>query len=184
MPVSYVPVQRSLHTRAAARRRALFEEALGQIELSYDDDQLTVDDLSQKIFTSRRQLQRAFAESGTSVQERLHAVRMQRAAELLQASSLTVAEVASSVGYRQPPQFAKAFRRYHKLAPSQWRNSISPNPTIGAVISMDCRCGCSTSVASEAPEVEAGPARNEHERDLEPRLEQDDRQPQALDAAA
>ena len=91
---------------------------MGQIESSYDDDRLTVGGLSQRIFTSRRQLQRAFAESGTSVQERLHATRMQRAAELLQASSLTVAEVARSVGYRQPAQFAKAFRRYHELAPS------------------------------------------------------------------
>ena len=134
MSVSWeVRERRPRDTGAAGRRRALFEEALRQIELSYDDDQLTVDGLSQKIFTSRRQLQRAFAESGTSVQERLYALRMERAAELLQASALSVAEVAHSVGYRQPPQFAKAFRRYYRLSPSQWRNSGDPNPTIGEV---------------------------------------------------
>ena len=177
-----VPVQRPLETRAAARRRALFEEALGQIESSYGDNRLTVDWLSQKIFTSRRQLQRAFAESGTSVQERLHAVRMERAAELLQATSLSVAEVARSVGYRQRAQFAKAFRRYHQLAPSQWRNAINSNPTNGEVIPMDCKCGCQASSASQAPE--AAPRPNEQERDLEPRPEQDERQPQELDAAA
>ena len=91
------------------------------IEVSYHDDRLNVDDLSDRIFSSRRQLQRAFAEAGTSVQECLHAVRMRRAAELLQESSLPVAEVAHSVGYRQPPQFAKAFRRQYALTPSQWR---------------------------------------------------------------
>ncbi len=177
-------MDRPVDTAGAGRRRALFEEALGQIELSYDDDRLTVDGLSERIFTSRRQLQRAFAESGTSVQERLHAVRMQRAAELLHESSLSVAEIARSVGYRQPAQFAKAFRRYYQLAPSQWRNSINSTPTIGEVISVDCKCGCSNSAPAEAPEVGPRPARNDQERDLERRLEEVDRRLQELDAAA
>jgi AraC-like DNA-binding protein len=115
-------VKRASDTAGARRRRALFEEALSLIEVSYHDDRLTVDDLSDRIFSSRRQLQRAFAEAGTSVQECLHAVRMRRAAELLHESSLPVAEVAHSVGYRQPPQFAKAFRRQYALTPSQWRS--------------------------------------------------------------
>ena len=177
-------MERTVDTGGAARRRALFEEALGQIELSYGDDQLTVDGLSQRIFTSRRQLQRAFAESGTSVQERLHAIRMERAAELLQASSLSVAAVARSVGYRQPAQFAKAFRRYYELAPSQWRNSINSSPKLGEVIAADRKYGYSTSPPSEAPEVGPRPARNEQERHLERRLEEVDRRLQELATAA
>ena len=176
-------MERTLETTGAGRRRALFEEALGQIELSYDDERLTVDGLSERIFTSRRQLQRAFAESGTSVQERLHAVRMERAAELLRKSSLSVAEIAHSVGYRQPAQFAKAFRRYYQLAPSQWRNSINSNP-IGQLVAVDPGSGCSSSASSEAPEVGPRPARNEQERELERRLQQVDRRLQELSAAA
>jgi len=180
-----VPVDLSSDTVGAGRRRALFEEALSQIELSYDDHGLTVDGLSQKVFTSRRQLQRAFAESGTSVQERLHAVRMERAADLLKETSLSVAEIAGSVGYRQPAQFAKAFRRYHQLAPSQWRNGIGSTPRIAEVISVDCRCGCATSgTHAEAPEVAPRPPRNEQERDLGRRLEEVDRRLQELGAAA
>ncbi len=176
-------MNRTAATVGAGRRRALFEEALRQIESSYDDDQLTVDCLSQRIFTSRRQLQRAFAESGTSVQERLHAVRMERAAELLQESSLPVAEIAHSVGYRQPAQFAKAFRRYHQLAPTQWRKRIKSQPPIAEVIPVDCRCGCSTSAASKAPELGWRPAFSGQERELE-RLEKVDRRLQELGAAA
>ncbi len=116
-------MDRPRNTAGARRRRALFEEALSLIEASYHEDRLTVDDLSQQIFSSRRQLQRAFAEAGTSVQECLHLVRMRRAAELLHESSLPVAQVARSVGYRQPPQFAKAFRRHYALTPSQWRTA-------------------------------------------------------------
>ena len=94
------------------------------IECCYDDDQLTVESLSRRIFSSRRQLQRSFAEAGTSVQERLFLVRMERAAELLHESALPVAEIARSVGYRQPPHFAKAFRRLYGLTPSQWRGGV------------------------------------------------------------
>jgi two-component system response regulator YesN len=32
-----------------------------------------------------------------------------------------VREVAHRVGYRQPAQFAKAFRRHHGVAPSDYR---------------------------------------------------------------
>ncbi len=109
------------NTAGRRRRKELFEEAASLIERSYGNHRLTVEDLSREIFCSRRQLQRAFAEAGTSVRERLHAVRMQRAAELLHHSSLSVARVARSVGYLQPPQFAQAFRRYYALTPSQWR---------------------------------------------------------------
>ena len=47
---------------------------------------------------------------------------MQRAAELLARRSMTVREVARRVGYRQPAQFAKAFRRYQGQAPSAFRS--------------------------------------------------------------
>lgn len=46
---------------------------------------------------------------------------MDRAAEMLAGSEMTVRDVAHSVGYRQPAQFAKAFRRRHGLAPSDFR---------------------------------------------------------------
>ena len=126
-------VDRPRESAGARRRRALFEEALTLIEVSYPDDQLTVDDLSDRIFSSRRQLQRAFAEAGTSVQERLHAVRMQHAAELLHESQLPVAQVARRVGYRQPPQFAKAFRRHYGRTPSQWRSEPGRRTRVGTL---------------------------------------------------
>lgn len=91
------------------------------IQRKYSDQDLTVDSLSKKLFVSRRQLQRAFTEAGTSMQESLHAVRMERASNLLLDSSLPVAEIARNVGYRHSAQFAKAFRRYHGVPPSQWR---------------------------------------------------------------
>jgi AraC-like DNA-binding protein len=69
-------------------------------------------------------LQRAYAEIGrTSFREHLTKVRMERAADLLATRRLTVREVAQRVGYRQPAQFAKAFRRHRGLAPSAFRST-------------------------------------------------------------
>ena len=42
---------------------------------------------------------------------------MERAAELLREGGSPVNQVASAVGYRQPAQFAKAFRRHHGAPP-------------------------------------------------------------------
>lgn len=115
---------RSKDKGGRTRRRVVYEEALAVIERSYSDERLSVDELSQKVFVSRRQLQRAFTEAGTSVQEQLHAVRMQHAAELLRGTARPVSEITRSVGYRHSAQFAKAFRRYYGLAPTQWRKKV------------------------------------------------------------
>ena len=53
---------------------------------------------------------------------------MDRAADLLSTRGLTVREVAHRVGYRQPAQFAKAFRRHLGVAPSDYRaNGARPH---------------------------------------------------------
>jgi AraC family transcriptional regulator of adaptative response / methylphosphotriester-DNA alkyltransferase methyltransferase len=105
------------------RRKAVFEEAVQIIERDYASD-LDLDALARRIATSRRQLQRVFAEVGeTSFREYLAKVRMRRAAELLREGAIPVREVAQSVGYRQPAQFAKAFRRHHGAPPSSLKGS-------------------------------------------------------------
>jgi len=52
---------------------------------------------------------------------------MEKAAELLAARGFTVREVAHRVGYRQPAQFAKAFRRHFGAAPSDYRAETARN---------------------------------------------------------
>lgn len=104
------------------RRRALYEEAAEVLEREYESE-LSLDQVALQVAASRRQLQRAFAEAGeTSFRTYLQKVRMAKAAQLLRDSALPVNKVASSVGYRQPAQFAKAFRRHHGSPPSSFRS--------------------------------------------------------------
>ncbi len=107
-------------------RTSLFEEAALIVEAEYASD-LGLDDVARRVASSRRQLQRAYAEIGqTTFREHLTKVRMDRAAELLATRRLTVREIAQRVGYRQPAQFAKAFRRHQGLAPSAFRSTGAP----------------------------------------------------------
>src|SRR2546423_11148661 len=109
-------------------RRSLFEEAVMIVEAEYGSD-ISLDDVARRVASSRRQLQRSYAEIGrTTFREHLTKVRMQRAADLLGTRRLTVREVAQRVGYRQPAQFAKAFRRHQGLAPSAFRSTIAARP--------------------------------------------------------
>src|SRR3954464_3566747 len=102
-------------------RTSLFEDAVALVGAEYAAD-LSLDDIARRVASSRRQLQRAYSEIGqTTFREHLTAVRMERAADLLRIRGLTVRDVAHRVGYRQPAQFAKAFRRHHGIAPSDFR---------------------------------------------------------------
>jgi len=112
-----LPVQRSATIR---HRTSLYDDAVAIVDEEFASE-LALDDIARRVASSRRQLQRAFAEIGnTTFRDHLTRVRMQRAADMLASRSLTVREVAHRVGYRQPAQFAKAFRRYQGVAPSAY----------------------------------------------------------------
>ena len=104
-----------------SHRTSLFDDAVAIVETEFAGE-LSLDDIARRVASSRRQLQRAYAEIGnTTFREHLTSVRMDRAAEMLVTRSLTVRDVANRVGYRQPAQFAKAFRRHHGQSPSDYR---------------------------------------------------------------
>src|SRR4051794_41100678 len=107
----------------AERRAELYQEAIALIAREYAND-LQLEGVARRLATSRRQLQRAFAEAGeTSFREELAKVRMAHARDLLTRDGLPVRAIASSVGYHQPAQFAKSFRRYHGSSPSAYRRA-------------------------------------------------------------
>ena len=106
-----------------ASRSQLLREARAIMREEYWRD-LALDDVAGRIATSRRHLQRVFAEiGGSGFREELAAIRMERAAELLASTPLPVAEIARRVGYRQSAQFAKAFRAHHGTVPSIYREN-------------------------------------------------------------
>lgn len=84
---------------------------------------LTLERVAAALSSSPRQLQRAYQQFGEmTFSDDLLARRMTAAAELLiEQRSIPVADVSRLVGYRQPPHFAKVFRRRYGLSPARFR---------------------------------------------------------------
>jgi transcriptional regulator GlxA family with amidase domain len=114
------PTPHSRRPGTDSRRAEILRDAEAEMERRFAEP-LTVDDVARAVGTSRRQLQRVFEEvAETTFRRHLAEVRMRHAADRLDGGR-TVAAIARSVGYRQPAQFAKAFRRHHGVSPSEAR---------------------------------------------------------------
>ena len=120
----------AMRSDTASRRQDIYRDAIAVIARDYARD-LTVESVARAIGTSRRQLQRVFDECGdASFRQVLTRVRMHHASRLLRETGTPVATVARQVGYSQPAQFAKTFRRLYGDVPSVYRTS--PGPTAAA----------------------------------------------------
>jgi len=99
----------------------LYESALTLIRREFAT-KLDLQDIASRLYTSRRQLQRVFGDAGTSFRTEIRRARMTAAAEILRNHpEVSVREISEAVGYRQPAQFAKAFRAVFGRAPIDYR---------------------------------------------------------------
>ncbi|HEX2933737.1 MAG TPA: ATP-binding protein, partial [Bacteroidales bacterium] len=100
----------------------LIKKALKLIEKNMDNSLYSVDQLSKDMFMDRSNLYRKLlAIVGQTPTEFIRAVRLKRAAQLLE-SGLTVAEVADKVGFRGTTSyFAKCFQEEFGMKPSKYK---------------------------------------------------------------
>ena len=103
--------------RALADTRRYMEEHL--------DEPLTISTLSRRSCLSATTFKAGFRRLyGLPVHAWLRQRRMERAAELLRSSSLSVLGVAQSVGYSSASQFTAAFRRQYGVTPIRYRKNV------------------------------------------------------------
>ena len=68
-----------------------------------------------------RTLQRRLAEAGTTDRRIVDEVRFEAACRLLEDRGLSLAEIASVLGYSDPANFTRAFTRWSGTTPSAYR---------------------------------------------------------------
>ena len=106
-------------TRTLAETRQYMEENL--------DEPLSISALSRRACLSATTFKEGFRRLyGLPVHTWLQQRRMERAAELLRDSSLSVLGVAQSVGYSSASQFSAAFRRQYGMSPTVYRKMSEP----------------------------------------------------------
>ena len=105
--------------RTLAETRRYMEENL--------DEPLSISTLSRRACLSATTFKEGFRRLyGLPVHTWLQQRRMERAAELLRDSSLSVLGVAQSVGYSSASQFSAAFRRQYGMSPTMYRKMSEP----------------------------------------------------------
>jgi AraC-like DNA-binding protein len=98
------------------------QQALIIIERNLSNPEFTVEDLSRELYISRVAMyKRIFALTGKSPLDFIRSIRLQRAAQLLEKSGLTIAEVAYEVGFNSPKYFTKFFKAEYNLVPSAFQ---------------------------------------------------------------
>ncbi|WP_234891465.1 helix-turn-helix transcriptional regulator [Agrobacterium vitis] len=75
---------------------------------------------------SERTLRRRLAESGVSFQSLLDDLRKNRTLELLGNRNMSVEQIAFAVGFSDPHNFRRAFRRWTGTTPGALRADLSP----------------------------------------------------------
>jgi AraC-like DNA-binding protein len=82
-----------------------------------------IETVASHLATSTRTLSRSLQEISTSYQKILDEVRKEMAIEYLSTSNLPIEEIAALIGYNDPSNFRKAFKRWTGNPPSYYRTS-------------------------------------------------------------
>jgi AraC-like DNA-binding protein len=88
----------------------------------------SVGELSTRFYTSRSTFyKRLLLLTGKTPIEFIRHIRLRRAAELLEKSRLTVAEIAYTVGFNNPKTFSHYFKEEFNQIPSAYRTDKRPS---------------------------------------------------------
>lgn len=86
------------------------------------EEKLSVESLAAHFHVSRRHLERlVHQETGATIVDHMHSIRIAQARRLLEDSNDPVAQIAEHVGYQDPAFFSRLFSRHMGKSPSQYR---------------------------------------------------------------
>lgn len=106
---------------AAAVRNRLRNHFDGQVLARDEQPPPTLEQVAGEMHTTTRTLIRRLRKEQTSYKEITETLRREYAADLLRDARLTVADVAAVLGYREPANFGRAFRKWFGASPAAWR---------------------------------------------------------------
>jgi AraC-like DNA-binding protein len=108
-------------TLATGKGFDLAGRVLGELARCGDGGYPSVGDVASRLFLSTRTLKRHLQDEGTTFRSLLSEARKRHADELLTRTDLPVEEIADRLGYENPANFSRAFRRAVGKTPTQYR---------------------------------------------------------------
>ena len=99
-------------------------QALDLVEKNIANTGFSVEEMSRELFLSRVALyKKVFRLTGKTPIEFIRSIRLKRAAQLLEKSQFTVAEIAYEVGFNNPKYFSRYFKAEFGVLPSAYQRS-------------------------------------------------------------
>ncbi len=103
----------------------IFTRAKNYIENKYMED-ISIADIASMMYMDRTVFSKGFRrQHGVSPQEYLCSFRMKSATEMLENTTMSISEIATSCGYTDYPNFSRMFRRKYGISPREYRKNIS-----------------------------------------------------------
>jgi AraC-like DNA-binding protein len=104
--------------------QADFATSLRLLLTGYLDEGMTMSDCADLVGMSERTLQRRLAQHETTFNELHDQTRFDRAKQLLQDRSICLSDIGYELGYANPANFTRAFRRWAGVSPRQYRQLL------------------------------------------------------------
>ena len=87
----------------------------------------SMEDVARKLGVTDRTLRRQLQQYGLTYQELIADYRHQQACRLLRESRLTIEQIAWELGYADPSNFGRAFRKWEGMSPKAYRRQVRAN---------------------------------------------------------
>lgn len=97
---------------------------------------ISEDEIARAANLSKRTLQRRLRQQGRSISSLLNETKKELAIHYLEHSTLTISEITYLVGFSEPANFSRAFKRWTRTTPNIYRASLPPpltRPPVSAV---------------------------------------------------
>ncbi|MGE5524587.1 MAG: AraC family transcriptional regulator [Rhodospirillaceae bacterium] len=111
-------------TAGSGFRRGALPRVIGYITAHLTNDIALADVAAASDVSPSYVTQLLKKETGKTFVDFVTQLRLQKAQELLAATSLRVSEIASAVGYADDAYFARRFRQYLRVSPSEYRRTV------------------------------------------------------------
>ena len=106
-----------------------YSNKMQRIILSNPVKQITEEFIAAELFISKRTLARKLKNEGTSYQKVLDDMRSKQALDYLRETNLSIAAIASILNFHDSTNFRRAFKRWFKMTPSEYRSQLKMEPT-------------------------------------------------------
>jgi two-component system response regulator YesN len=108
--------------------RILLQEMIELLQEKYADPQFSIQSMSSYFSQSISSLSRYFKEqTGQTISEHLHAIRINKAKRLLIDTDLSIAIIVQKIGYSDPSSFIRKFKTEVQLTPGEYRKRLQQN---------------------------------------------------------